>query len=274
MSEKRLTVTDLQSLRDRGEKIAAVTAYDHAFARLFDAAGADLLLVGDSLAMTVLGLENTLGATLDAMVHHTAAVVRGTRRALVAADLPFGTYQTGPVDAFRSAARLLQEGGAQAVKIEWCPQAPQITHFLSENGVPVLGHLGFTPQRLHRLGGYRVQGKGEKGAALLVRQARDLERAGAFALVLELIPPEAARKVTRAVRIPTIGIGAGPHCDGQIQVMHDLLGLDPSFRPRHARTYRALHSEVREAVRRYVADVKSGRFAPDGVDRAGSRGKK
>lgn len=255
---------DLREKVRRGEPLAAVTAYDVAFAKLFDRAGVDLILVGDSLAMTVLGHPDTLAVGLDAMVHHAAAVSRGVRRAFVAVDLPFGTYQTGPEEAFRNSERLLREARVQAVKLEWCAKAPEVTRFLVENGVPVLGHLGFTPQRIHTLGGARRQGKTQAEVKQLLKQAKALEDAGAFALVLELLPAAAAARIRKAVSLPTIGIGAGPYCDGQIQVMHDLLGLNPDFQPRHSKRYLDLAGEITNAMKRYVTEVKQRAFVPNG----------
>jgi 3-methyl-2-oxobutanoate hydroxymethyltransferase len=260
--EKRTTVLDFQAKCDKGEKITVVTAYDYAMALAVDAAGVDAILVGDTLNMTMLGRENTLSATLDEMLHHTAAAAKGVKNAMVIGDMPFLTYQLGLEQALENAAAFLTEAGAQAVKLEWCPQAPEVTKFLVENGVPVMGHLGFTPQRINRLGGYREQGKDKSSAALLLKEAKALEAAGAFGIVLELIPADVAKKITDSVSIPTIGIGAGPGCDGQVQVLHDLLGMLPDFHPKHAKAYLQLHDAIRDAVRQYVSEVSSGKFPP------------
>jgi 3-methyl-2-oxobutanoate hydroxymethyltransferase len=259
---KRITVLDFQTKSDKGEKIAVVTAYDYAMALAVDAAGVDAVLVGDSLNMTMLGREDTLSATLDEMLHHTAAVAKGVKNAMVIGDMPFLTYQLGREQALENAAAFLTEAGAQAVKLEWCPRAPEVTRFLVDNGVPVMGHLGFTPQHVNRFGGYHQQGKDKSSAALLLKEAKDLEAAGAFAIVLELIPSDTAQKITNAVSIPTIGIGAGPYCDGQVQVLHDLLGLMPDFHPKHAKAYLRLHESIRDAVKEYVSEVSSGKFPP------------
>ena len=258
----QITVLDFQNKCDKGEKITLVTAYDYAMAMAVDAAGVDAILVGDSLNMTMLGRENTLSATLDEMLHHTAAVAKGTKNAMVIADMPFLTYQLGPEQALENAGAFLAEAGAQAVKLEWCPRADEITKFLVENGVPVMGHLGFTPQQINRFGGYHQQGKDKASAALLLKQAKAFEAAGAFGMVLELIPGKIAQKITQNVKVPTIGIGAGPHCDGQVQVLHDLLGLMPDFHPKHAKAYLQLHDAIRDAVKQYVSEVSNGQFPP------------
>ena len=260
--EKRTTILDFQSKCDQGEKLVVVTAYDYSMALAVDAAGVDAILVGDSLSMTMLGRPDTLSATMDEMIHHTKAVAKGTRHALVIGDMPFLSYQLGPEEALENAGAFLTEAGAQAVKLEWCPQAPEVTEFLVGNGVPVMGHVGFTPQHVHQLGGYHQQGKDKSSAARLVQQAKDLEKAGAFAVVLELVPQETAKKITQSLKVPTIGIGAGPHCDGQVQVLHDMLGLMPDFHPKHAKAYVKLHETVKDAVRRYAQEVRDGKFNP------------
>ena len=260
--EKRMTILDFQSKCDKGEKIAVVTAYDYAMALAADAGGVDGILVGDSLSMTMLGRDSTLPTTLEEMIHHCKAVVRGVKRALVIGDLPFLTYQLGPQSALANAGRLMAETGVGAVKLEWCPHAPAVTEFLVENGIPVMGHVGFTPQQVHQLGGYHLQGKDKTSASKLLVQAKALEKAGAFSVVLELVPPAVSQKITQALQIPTIGIGAGPSCDGQVQVLHDLLGLLPDFHPKHAKAYLKLHDSISEAIRKYTVEVKSGRFIP------------
>ncbi len=261
---KRVTVLDFQAKFNKNEKITVVTAYDYAMGLAVDAAGVDAVLVGDSLNMTMLGREDTLSASMDEMLHHTAAVAKGVKNAMVIGDMPFLSYQLGPEQALENAGAFLTEAGAQAVKLEWCPRATEITQFLVENGVPVMGHLGFTPQQLHRFGGYHQQGKDKSSAALLLREAKALEKAGAFGIVLELIPSDLAKKITASVNIPTIGIGAGPHCGGQVQVLHDLLGLMPDFHPKHAKAYLKLHEAIRDAVAEYVKEVRGGKFPPKG----------
>ncbi|HVZ80849.1 MAG TPA: 3-methyl-2-oxobutanoate hydroxymethyltransferase [bacterium] len=262
MSDHRLTTLGFRQKADRGEKLVVVTAYDYSMARAVDEAGVDAVLVGDSLSMTMMGRSDTLAATMDEMVHHTKAVARGLQKALLVADMPFLSYQLGLEDALANAGDLMVEGGAQAVKLEWCPQAPEVTSFLVENGIPVMGHVGFTPQHVNQLGGYHAQGKDAASAKRLLDQAKALERAGAFSVVLELVPPDTAKRITSALKVPTIGIGAGPHCDGQVQVLHDLLGLFPDFHPKHARRYANLHEAVRKAVDQYARDVRQGRFTP------------
>lgn len=257
---KPITAPDLRRLKARGQPIVALTAYDYASAVAVDQAGVDLVLVGDSLGSVILGHPNTLAVTMDEMLHHTRAVVRGVRHALVVADMPFLTY-TSPAEAVQNGGRFLKEAGAAAVKLEG-GDPPQIAcvEALVMQGIPVVAHLGFTPQRIHEFGGYRVQGKTENAAARIREQARLLQAAGASALVLELVPPDLAREITGELEIPTIGIGAGPHCDGQIQVFHDLVGLFTDHVPRHAGRYASVHAEIRNAVERYAADVRAGCF--------------
>lgn len=245
-----------------GGKLAVLTAYDYSMARVVDAAGVDAVLVGDTLNMTMLGRPNTISATMDEMLHHTQAVSQGVKHALVIGDMPFLSYQLGLEEALDNAGAFLKEGGAQAVKLEWCPQAPEVTAFLVENGVPVMGHVGFTPQHINQLGGYRRQAKDKSGRARILQQAKALEKAGAFSVVIELVPFEIAREITRKLSIPTIGIGAGPHCDGQVQVLHDLLGLLPDFHPKHAKAYLKLYDSIKDAVQRYVKEIRQGKFNP------------
>jgi 3-methyl-2-oxobutanoate hydroxymethyltransferase len=258
--EKPFTVLDFQKKCDLGEKIAMVTAYDYSMALAADASGVDAILVGDSLSMTMLGRPSTLSATMDEMLHHCKAVVQGTKRALVIGDMPFLSYQLGPEEALENAGLFLAEAGAQAVKLEWCPQAAEVTEFLVGNGIPVMGHVGFTPQHVHQFGGYRMQGKDKESARRLLKEAKALEAAGAFGVVLELVPSETAKTISKALKIPTIGIGAGPHCDGQVQVLHDLLGLLPDFHPKHAKAYLQLHEAIKEALAQYAAEVRGGQF--------------
>ena len=241
-----------------------VTAYDYTSALLADRAGIPMILVGDSMAQTMLGFEDTLPVTVDDMVRHTAAVVRGTEQAFVVADMPFMSYQASTADALRNAGRLLKEGNAQAVKLEGGGAAAiETVRALVDAGVAVMGHLGLTPQSVHQLGGYGVQGKTSTAATALIDAATGLEEAGAFALVLELVPAELAREVSERLTIPTIGIGAGPSCDGQVQVWHDLLGLSVDFTPRHAAKYAEVGATVLEALRRWSDDVRARRFPTD-----------
>ena len=257
-SPRPLRIPDLLDRKRRGEKIAMLTAYDATMARLLDRAGIDALLVGDSLGMVIMGCENTLPVTLDAMVHHTRAVRNGTKRAVVIADMPFLTYQTGVDEAVRNAGRLVQEGGAAAVKVEGGRGVAPVVARLVEIGIPVLGHVGLTPQSVHKSGGFRRVGAGETDHVL--DDARALEQAGAFGVVLEMMPPEMARAVTEALSIPTIGIGAGPHCDGQVLVSYDALGLFDEFVPSFVKQYAKLAGEVVQAAEAYAAEVRSGAF--------------
>jgi 3-methyl-2-oxobutanoate hydroxymethyltransferase len=255
---KPVRVPNLLEKKQRGEKIAVLTAYDATMARLLDCAGVDVILVGDSLGMVIMGHQNTLEVTLDMMVHHTRAVCNGTRRALVAADMPFLTFQTGVDDAVRNAGRLIQEGGAAAVKLEGGRASSEVTARLVEVGIPVMGHIGLTPQSVHQLGGFRkITGP---AAEKLLDEARAVQQAGAFAIVLESIPTENAREITEALTIPTIGIGAGPHCDGQVLVSYDALGLFDEFTPSFVKRYAELGQETIRAAREYVDEVRSGRF--------------
>jgi 3-methyl-2-oxobutanoate hydroxymethyltransferase len=263
-SGKRIRVPDLKEKKKRGEKIAVLTAYDATMARLLERAGIDVLLVGDSLGMVVLGYETTLPVTLDAMVHHTAAVSRGASRALVVADMPFLTFQVSVTEAVRNAGRLIQEGGAAAVKIEGGAVIVDVAQRLVEIGIPVMGHLGLLPQSVHQLGGYRQQARLEQDAEKLIADARALEQAGVFAIVLESIPAEVAREATAALAIPTIGIGAGPHCDGQVLVSYDALGLFNGAVPPFVKQYARLGEQVVAAAKAYAEDVREGRFpAPE-----------
>jgi 3-methyl-2-oxobutanoate hydroxymethyltransferase len=261
--ETRLTVRDFLRRKERGERLALVTAYDYPSALYVDAAGVDGILVGDSLGMVVLGHETTLPVTMEEMIHHTRAVARGTRRALVIADMPFLSYQASEDEALRNAGRLLKEGGARAVKLEGGRRVVETVRRMVEAGIPVMGHVGMTPQSVHAMGGFRVQGKGKNAGQALLDEALMLEDAGAFAVVLEVIPTELAELITRALRVPTIGIGAGPGCDGEVQVFHDLLGMFEGFAPRHTRRYAQIGDVIRDAVGRYVEDVRHGLFPTD-----------
>ncbi len=245
------------------KKITCLTAYDYPTARLMDEAGVDVVLVGDSVAMVVLGYESTLPLTMEESLHHTKAVRRGVQRALVVADMPFGTYQGDVNEALKNAVRFVKEAGAEAVKVEGGERRLEVIARLTEAEIPVMGHVGLTPQSVNAMGGYRVQGKTAGGAEQLLRDARAVEAAGAFAIVLEGIPRELAAEITKNVRIPTIGIGAGPDCDGQILVLHDLLGLTFQEPPKFARRYANVGEVISQAVREYCADVQGGSFPSD-----------
>ena len=257
---KKVWPLRLKEMKQRGEKIAMLTAYDAMMARLLDCAGIDVLLVGDSLGMVLLGYETTLPVTLDAMVHHTAAVSRGAKRALIVADMPFLSYQITVPEALRNAGRLVQSGGANAVKIEGGQAVVETTARLVEIGIPVMGHLGLTPQSVNRLGGFRRQAKSKEDAQRLVEDAKALQEAGVFAIVLESIPAELAQAVTAQLTIPTIGIGAGPHCDGQVLVSYDVLGLTEYSAPSFAKRYAQLGQAISEAARAYAQEVRDGQF--------------
>jgi len=244
-------------------KITCLTAYDYPTARLMDEAGVDVVLVGDSVAMVVLGYESTLPLTMEESLHHTKAVRRGVQRALVVADMPFGTYQGDVNEALKNAVRFVKEAGAEAVKVEGGERRLEVIARLTEAEIPVMGHVGLTPQSVNAMGGYRVQGKTAGGAEQLLRDARAVEAAGAFSIVLEGIPRELAAEITKSVRIPTIGIGAGPDCDGQILVLHDLLGLTFQEPPKFARRYANVGEVISQAVREYCADVQGGSFPSD-----------
>lgn len=257
---RRVTVSDLREMKRRGERIAALTAYDYLFARLVDAAGVDVVLVGDSLGQVVLGLDSTLPVTLDDMIHHARGVRRGVERALLVVDMPFLTYQVSPEEALRNAGRVLQETGAQAVKVEGgSEELARTVRTLVRAGIPVMGHLGFTPQSVN-VTGVRVQGREEDGAARMAEEARRLEEAGAFSVVLELVPGAVAEAVTAAVEIPTIGIGAGGGCDGQVLVLHDMLGLNPGFTPRFLRRFAEIGDAAAAGIDAYVRAVKGREY--------------
>lgn len=261
---RRLTITDLRKMKVAGEKIAMVTAYDAAMARLVDEGGADAVLVGDSLGMVFQGHDSTLPVTLEHMIYHAAAVRRGLSRsgghAHLTVDMPFGSYQAGADDAVRSAMRLVAEGGAEAVKLEGGADYAEVIRRIVRAGVPVMGHIGLTPQSVHRMGGYVVQGKDSEKARRLLDDARALEVAGCSAIVLECIPAELARVITGELSIPTVGIGAGPHCDGQVLVVNDLLGLDAGFRPKFVKRYAEQGASTAGAVSAYAAEVRQGTF--------------
>lgn len=255
-----VTVHELLRMKERGERIVVLTCYDALFARLLDECGVDILLVGDSVNQVLAGADSTLSATLDQMVYHTRIVRRGAERALVLCDLPFLTYQVSREEAIRNAGRVMQETGCHGVKLEGGRPMADTVRALVDVGIPVMGHLGLTPQSVHALGGYRVQGRDEKTAERLKEDARVLEEAGAFAIVLELVPAPVASAITKALTIPTIGIGAGPACDGQVLVLHDMLGLNDRFSAKFVKRFAALAEDVREAVRLFAAEVREGRY--------------
>jgi len=263
MAQRRITTHKIQQMKRRGEPIPMVTAYDYTAARIVNASGIPMILVGDSMGHVVLGHDSTIPVTVDDIVNASAAVVRGTTKPLIVADMPFLSYQIDAETALRNAARLIQEGGAQAVKLEGGKSVAPIVRRLADAGLAVMGHIGLTPQHVNRLGGYRVQGKSEFAANQIIEDALALQEAGAFAVVLELIPVELAKKITEKLDIPTIGIGAGVHCDGQVQVFHDMLGLDPDFRPRHSGKYAELAPIIKDALVRYSDDVRDGTFPTD-----------
>ena len=257
----RVTIRDILKLKQDGAPIPVLTCYDYTSAKVLDSAGVPVLLVGDSLGMVVHGFDSTLPVTLEMMLLHCAAVARGAKKALIVMDLPFATYAAGDLPlSLRSAARALAEGGAQAVKIEGGAHVVPIVRELIAAGIPVMGHLGLTPQSIHQLGGYRVQGKDAGSAQKLIDDAKALEAAGAFALVLELVPAELAGRVTEALKIPTIGIGAGPQCSGQVQVFHDAFGLYEDFVPKHAKRFVNLAEQMRSAAGEYIKEVTELKF--------------
>jgi 3-methyl-2-oxobutanoate hydroxymethyltransferase len=267
----KVTVPDILSRKahslagdfETKQKITCLTAYDYSTALLLDQAGVDILLVGDSVGMVVLGYDNTLPVTLDEMVHHTRAVRRGTQRALLVADMPYGSFHVSLDESVRNAVRLVKEGGAEAVKVEGGERRIELIARLVESEIPVMGHVGLTPQSIHALGGFHVQGKTADAVRQLERDARAVEAAGAFAVVLESVPRDIAARITEKLRIPTIGIGAGPECDGQVLVFHDLVGLTPGHKPKFARQYVDLGAEISRAVTGYCDDVRRGDFPSD-----------
>jgi 3-methyl-2-oxobutanoate hydroxymethyltransferase len=262
--QKRVTVPEIGRMKGAGERITMVTAYDWTFARLLDEAGVDMLLVGDSLGMVVQGHDTTLPVTLDEMVYHTRMVARGAKRAMVVGDLPFGSYQASPGEAVASAIRLVKDGGAHCVKLEGGLTMEETIERIAGVDIPVIGHVGLTPQSVHRIGGHRVQGRrhGSEpgGRERVLEDAKAVEAAGAFAVVLECIPLDLAAEITAALSIPTIGIGAGAHCDGQVLVLHDLVGFNDAWTPRFAKRYAELGRAVVQAAGEYVAEVKGGTF--------------
>ncbi len=262
--DAKVTTAALRARKGTADRIAVLTAYDVVFARLADEAGIDVVLVGDSLGMVVQGERSTLAVTMDEMVYHSRIVSRGVRRAHLVADLPFMSYQASVEDGMHAAGRLLKEGRAEAVKLEGGVEVAELVHRLVRAGIPVMGHIGMTPQSVHQLGGFKVQGRTDAQRAQILDGARAVTDAGAYAIVIEAVPHVLAAEITRAVSVPTIGIGAGVHCDGQVMVMHDLLGLEPAWKPRFVRRYAEMGKAVGEAFAAYAADVRAGRFpAPE-----------
>jgi len=257
---KKVTTNTLQAMKQRGEKISMLTAYDFSMARIFDSAGIDVLLVGDSASNVMAGHETTLPITLDQMIYHAQSVVRAVDRALVVVDLPFGSYQGNSKEALNSSIRIMKETGAHAIKLEGGEEVSESIKRIISAGVPVMGHLGLTPQSIYKFGTYAVRAKEEEEAEQLVRNAHALEEAGCFALVLEKIPAQLGKRVSEALRIPVIGIGAGMHVDGQVLVMHDMLGITKDFSPRFLRRYLNLYEDIKSATAQYIKDVKSKDF--------------
>lgn len=256
----RLTISDIQDLKIKGEKIPTITAYDYTSARIVDSAGIPLVLVGDTLGQVVLGYDSTIPVTMEDMIHHIKAVVRGSSRAHIVGDMPFMSYQTSSYDALRNAGKFLQDGGVQSVKLEGGVAIASTVQRLVSNGIPVMGHIGLTPQSVNQMSGYKVQGKTVKSAAKLMEDARALEESGAFSIVLECVPAALSKLITERLSIPTIGIGAGPDCDGQIQVFHDILGLFTDFVPKHTKRYADLNHTIGNAITSYMDEVRLQQF--------------
>lgn len=263
MKQDKVTTVKLTEMKKQGEKIAMLTAYDFSMAQILNEAAIDVLLVGDSLGMVRLGYENTLPVTVDDIIYHCKTVRRGNSRALLVADMPFMSYEMHPEDAVANAGRLVKEGGAEAVKVEGGAEFTAAIRAIITAKIPVMGHIGLTPQSVNQIGGFKVQGRNNEAAAQLIETARSLESAGVFALVLECVPAVLAAEITRAVSIPTIGIGAGPHCDGQVLVIDDVLGMFTGFRPKFVKRYAELAAAIKAAAEQYRADVKAGTFPAD-----------
>ena len=259
----RITINDIKAMKEKGEKITMLTAYDYSTAKIVDEVGIPLILVGDSLGMVVLGYESTIPVTMDEMIHHTKAVVRGTKQAMVIGDMPFMTYHVSVDDALRNAARFIQEAGAQAVKLEGGVTVAEKVRRVVQCGIPVQGHIGLTPQSIHQLGGHKVQGRSPEAAIRTIEDAQALEEAGVFSIVLETVPAPLAALITEKVSVPTIGIGAGISCDGQVQVINDILGSFADFVPKHAKQYAKLTDIIRDAVTEYHHEVRAGSFPTD-----------
>ncbi|MBN2398550.1 MAG: 3-methyl-2-oxobutanoate hydroxymethyltransferase [Deltaproteobacteria bacterium] len=256
----KVTTAAVLKMKREGKKISMLTAYDYSTAVLVDGAGVDMILVGDSLGMVVLGYDSTLPVTMEDMLHHTKAVSRAAQRAMVIGDMPFMSYQASTEEAVKNAGRFMQEAGAHGVKLEGGQEVAETVRKITASGIPLVGHLGLTPQSVHQLGGYRVQGKDDKTARKLMEDARALEEAGAFSVVLECVPAKLAGEISRTLTIPTIGIGAGVECDGQVLVVNDMLGMFEKFTPKFVKKYAELNTEIRAAVGRYVDEVKGGVF--------------
>jgi len=263
MERKKITPVDIQAMKKEGKKITMLTAYDYPLALLEDRAGIDIILVGDSVGMTVLGYQNTLPVTMDEMIHHTKAVTRGAKYALIIGDMPFMSYNTSERDAILNAGRFMKEGGADAVKLEGGVSVKDIVKALVKAGIPVMGHIGLTPQTISMLGGFKVQGKDAEGAQKIIDDALQLEEAGAFSVLLEAVPAPIAKMVTERLTVPTIGIGAGIHCDGQVLVVHDMLGLFDRFTPKFAKRYVNLSELILKAFESYRGEVSKGTFPTD-----------
>ena len=259
----RKTILDIKKMKTLGEKITMLTAYDYGMASILDESDIDILLVGDSLGNVVLGYESTLPVTMDDMVRHTQAVARGSQKAMLVADMPFLSYQVSPESALANAGRLLKEGNAQAVKLEGGREHADIVYKMTYAGIPVMAHLGLTPQSVNQLGGYKVQGKQEDAAEKIMQDAKCLEEAGAFSLVLECVPEKLAAGITAALSIPSIGIGAGVHCDGQVLVVNDMLGMNDRMTPKFVKKYAQLNADIKNAVKLYIQDVKTCAFPDD-----------
>jgi len=259
----RITINQIREMKQKGEKITMLTAYDYTTAKIVDEVGIPLVLVGDSLGMVVLGYESTIPVTMEEMLHHTKAVARGTKQAMVIGDMPFMTYHISVADALHNAARFIQEGGAQAIKLEGGVTVAEKVSRIVECGIPVMGHIGLTPQSIHQLGGYKVQGRTAEAALKMLKDAQALEEAGAFAIVLETVPTPLATLITQKIGIPTIGIGAGIGCDGQVQVINDILGSFADFVPKHAKQYAKLADIMSSAITEYYNEVKAGNFPTD-----------
>ena len=259
----RITINQIKEMKQKGEKIAMLTAYDYSTAKIVDEVGVPLILVGDSLGMVVLGYESTIPVTMEEMLHHTKAVLRGAKQAMVIGDMPFMTYHISVDDALRNAARFIQEAGAQAIKLEGGVTVAEKVRRIVECGIPVMGHIGLTPQSIHQLGGFKVQGKTSGAAIRLLKDAQALEEAGAFAIVMETVPAPLATLITQKINIPTIGIGAGIGCDGQVQIINDILGSFTDFVPKHAKQYAKLADIIRNTVTDYYNEVKAGSFPTD-----------
>ncbi len=256
----KVTINDFLKKKSEGQKITMLTAYDYPFAKIVDEAGVDAILVGDSLAMVVQGLENTLPVTMDEMIYHTRMVARAAEHAMVIGDMPFMSYQVSVEEAVRNAGRFIKEGAAQAIKIEGGREVAEKVSAMVKSDIPVMAHIGLTPQSIHRMGGYKVQGRTEEAKKQLLEDARILQEAGAFSMILEAIPMDLAKEITNTLTIPTIGIGAGPHCDGQVLVLHDLLGLFERFVPKFVKQYANLKEDALRAVKEYVSEVEEGLF--------------